>query len=613
MASSLSQTVSIARGELSGGPLPPNSIAIFQFIGDASDELASMIRALQGIMLKTASNVQEKVPVAMPSLQGVALDKNSLMKQVLTDEIRINLVHSLDSLKVSPEDPAVLDKLAEERDLSVLRLLNLMDMFENVFMDSDCPGAQGFGSLPCSGSGMCIGGKCVCYAMYAGADCSQHQTFEEVFDDGFRRGMELGLKSNVTASQQPQQIVTHATMGIGKCGDAVKETMKKLAGLNSHCHDVFEVSRLSPLEIMYRLELQQWVDGLRECAASSGASNNTAYRHLVPVLLIEGSTLRREVMDIYQMLKGLAVTAASKDCKIFDTVQYDLKISDVTCNNRANSISSINRDVLGATLSTKSFNGVLEDMLRVQGDPELKVTVDNMAEIVSQMLLLGPCASQCNKQGDCVLALCRCDTGFQGDSCSVEVPLAPGECARNCSNHGTCESGMCHCDFGWKGFDCSVSNMCENNCNDHGDCVDGVCECYRHWRGSDCSVVREICPDDYSCYQGVCVENFCNCFEGWTGDDCTIGDFFKDNRQTPEEEDMFLQLSERSKDVSSMNVASRISAVPSTVFSSVLSTAGGLAMLAGLVVVMGMFWNRVREEQSLNRRFQNSHLMNDVA
>lgn len=246
-------------------------------------------------------------------------------------------------------------------------------------------------------------------------------------------------------------VVQHATFGIGKCGDAVKTTTKQLAMLNRKCHDVFDVSRLSPLEILDRLEQQPWVDQLRSCAAGSGASNNTAYRHLVPVLLIEGATLRRELNDIQQMLKGLSITVASKDCKVFDSLQYNLGLEQVACHQRATLIADLDKQKLADGIVTTEFNQFLQNVLRVQGDPETKSLVDSMSEIVTQLLLLGPCAQQCNKNGDCVLAVCLCDPGFEGESCSMPSPLKPGECAKNCSNHGICENGLCRCDSGWKG------------------------------------------------------------------------------------------------------------------------------------------------------------------
>jgi hypothetical protein len=83
------------------------------------------------------------------------------------------------------------------------------------------------------------------------------------------------------------------------------------------------VSRLSPDEILMHLETQTWVDAMRQCGVNG---NNTAYHHLIPVLLLEGATLRKELSDLFQMLKGLTIATSSKDCRVFDTVEYDVSL-----------------------------------------------------------------------------------------------------------------------------------------------------------------------------------------------------------------------------------------------------------------------------------------------
>lgn len=384
----------------------------------------------------------------------------------------------------------------------------------------------------------------MCFSPFGGPDCRNRRTTDEVFDDGFKAGLEAGMTGG--ESSAVTDVIGQAAVRISGCGDAVKRTTKELSSLNPRCGDVWASGRLSPLEILDKLEAGEWVDELRLCAAGDGASNVTAFRHLVPRLLLEGATLRREVEDMNTMMKQLLITAVTQDCKVADYLQYDLKIESVPCHERSNELSSMKKDDVGAVVATKGSLGQLQKLLRVDGTMDLKSTVDNLIEIVAVMIKLGPCLESCNAQGDCVEAVCMCDPGFKGPSCAQEVPLLPGECLRNCSRQGDCVDGQCVCYDGWKGMDCSVSNVCLNDCSGHGDCIDGVCECFRRWRGQDCSKPREICPDDYKCYQGTCVRGTCECFQGWTGDDCTIGDFYKDHPpfKDPNEaaEDAFMSL-----------------------------------------------------------------------
>eukprot|EP01132_Coremiostelium_polycephalum_P002118 gene2118-2608_t len=58
----------------------------------------------------------------------------------------------------------------------------------------------------------------------------------------------------------------------------------------------------------------------------------------------------------------------------------------------------------------------------------------------------------------------------------------------NCKNGGVCESGSCKCNNGFGGVDCSLNmdNGCKNNCSNHGTCNMRLCSCDSGYNGPSC-------------------------------------------------------------------------------------------------------------------------------
>lgn len=153
-------------------------------------------------------------------------------------------------------------------------------------------------------------------------------------------------------------------------------------------------------------------------------------------------------------------------------------------------------------------------------------------------------------------AVCECDAGWGGESCSQRVchPSA------DCSGHGTCSSeGVCVCAAGWSGADCASQlleatgsgaasssgstaaflrdasangavlqlNMSssQEGCGgcggaDRGLCVKGLCFCNTGFSGTHCEL--QACPAQCSGH-GVCngQTGTCTCLPPWTGNDCS--------------------------------------------------------------------------------------------
>ena len=96
------------------------------------------------------------------------------------------------------------------------------------------------------------------------------------------------------------------------------------------------------------------------------------------------------------------------------------------------------------------------------------------------------CPNDCNNRGFCESqrGMCRCDPGFHGESC--ELDLCPSNNNGNsnnnnnnlpCSGHGSCLADGCKCHFGYAGLDCA-SKSCPDDCNRHGFCGNGTCFCF---------------------------------------------------------------------------------------------------------------------------------------
>ncbi|XP_056393841.1 protein crumbs homolog 1-like isoform X2 [Hyla sarda] len=143
--------------------------------------------------------------------------------------------------------------------------------------------------------------------------------------------------------------------------------------------------------------------------------------------------------------------------------------------------------------------------------------------------------------------LCRCQPGFTGENCSVNID----ECAYAiCHNDGTCvdliNAFTCLCAPGYTGVLCTVNiDDCESNpCENGATCEDGVadytCKCPAPtldgvtWGGKNCSIKLEGCLNHSCQNDAVCIPYYveeihtyyCKCQPGFHGPHCSISTTF---------------------------------------------------------------------------------------
>lgn len=149
------------------------------------------------------------------------------------------------------------------------------------------------------------------------------------------------------------------------------------------------------------------------------------------------------------------------------------------------------------------------------------------SRFVDMTHLVDVCARDCSGRGICVDGNCKCEIGFSGEYCQVEL------CPLDCGEHGECNLSHpqypgCFCELGWAGPGCSKP-ACPLNCSYplKGSCgVDGICKCLPGFEGDDC--VLETCPNQCS-GNGFCSSDGCICYEGFAGPDCSEGLFLIQN------------------------------------------------------------------------------------
>ncbi|KAM3911904.1 protein crumbs homolog 1-like isoform 2-T2 [Leptodactylus fuscus] len=139
--------------------------------------------------------------------------------------------------------------------------------------------------------------------------------------------------------------------------------------------------------------------------------------------------------------------------------------------------------------------------------------------------------------------LCRCQPGFTGENCSVNI----NECEpAPCENAGSCvdqiNGFICQCAPGYTGVLCTINiDDCESNpCENGATCEDGVadytCKCPAPvldgitWGGKNCSTkllgcLNHTCQNNAVCipyYEEEIHSYFCKCQPGFYGVDCSI-------------------------------------------------------------------------------------------
>ncbi|CAH1226137.1 NOTCH2 [Branchiostoma lanceolatum] len=115
-----------------------------------------------------------------------------------------------------------------------------------------------------------------------------------------------------------------------------------------------------------------------------------------------------------------------------------------------------------------------------------------------------PCTSiLCLNGGTCLNGRCRCQPGFQGHLCQLDID----ECVLSpCLNNAECVNEVpgysCHCHPGFMGINCEmeIDECASNPCWRGGTCTDGVdsynCDCKYGSAGQNC----EIALNNDTCY-----------------------------------------------------------------------------------------------------------------
>nr|XP_014428507.1 protein crumbs homolog 2 isoform X2 [Pelodiscus sinensis] len=142
--------------------------------------------------------------------------------------------------------------------------------------------------------------------------------------------------------------------------------------------------------------------------------------------------------------------------------------------------------------------------------------------------------------------LCRCQPGFSGESCSVNVD----ECASQpCQNGGSCmdlaNSFLCRCLPGYAGVECAVDiDECKDGpCQNGATCEDAIADyfCYCapgqdgiQWGGKNCSVALMGCQTHDCQNEALCIPTYhaethgrlCQCQPGFYDATCSTSTTF---------------------------------------------------------------------------------------
>ena len=117
------------------------------------------------------------------------------------------------------------------------------------------------------------------------------------------------------------------------------------------------------------------------------------------------------------------------------------------------------------------------------------------------------CLLNCSNHGVCYLTdlKCRCNTGFRGENCEVEIDP--------CSSLPCFNDGICH-------YINSTSLSSEINTRNY------ACSCSKLFYGSNCEWKINNCANETCSQHGYCIDlsssSSCICVQGYTGEKCEI-------------------------------------------------------------------------------------------
>ncbi|XP_038077196.1 fibropellin-1-like [Patiria miniata] len=164
------------------------------------------------------------------------------------------------------------------------------------------------------------------------------------------------------------------------------------------------------------------------------------------------------------------------------------------------------------------------------------------------------CASSPCVYGDCVdlpnAFSCECSPGYEGILCDqntdecASAPCLHGKCVDEVNGYkclcevecvnGECDNGLCKCNTGYEGDDCSVQiDYCLSSPCNRGTCIPLLnayrCECDELHTGTHCTdTIADPCSLS-PCQNGECVPSSavtdgytCTCDEGYYGPTCNI-------------------------------------------------------------------------------------------
>jgi hypothetical protein len=142
----------------------------------------------------------------------------------------------------------------------------------------------------------------------------------------------------------------------------------------------------------------------------------------------------------------------------------------------------------------------------------------------------------CQNGGTCDYGICKCQSGFSGSRCEIDLctgvacPLGHrcqlGQCVMDlcyrvyCRNDGSCSEGRCTCANGFSGSLCETDPCSQIKCENGGICkLPGQCHCLNGFSGNHCE--NDPCASVTCNNGGKCLYGRCICPPEFDGPNCT--------------------------------------------------------------------------------------------